>query len=109
MPTLEKRFRQGFPGFYGGHFFKSIFWGKKFMKSSTLFFGSIFWGKKFMTNCSAYIAKNPRGPVGEGVQGEYRGGVPRTTCRVLWRFPPMRTSYRPPYGYRHRVSACPAP
>lgn len=39
------------------------------------FSGSIFWGKKFATNCSAYIAKNPRGPVGEGVQGGVWGST----------------------------------
>ena len=28
-----------------------------------------------MTNCSAYIAKKPRGPVGEGVQGRVWGST----------------------------------
>ena len=37
------------------------------------FLGSIFWGKKFATNCSAHIAKNPRGPRARG----FRGGVVR--------------------------------
>jgi hypothetical protein len=63
--------------FKGGHFFRSIFLGKI-----------------FSTNCSAYIAKNPRGPVGEGVQGagsgEYLGGLTRYINKkppgVLWFF-----------------------
>lgn len=41
------------------------------------FFGSIFWGKIFSTNCSAHIAKNPRGLAGEGVQGGVVGRYPR--------------------------------
>ena len=70
----EKIFRKVVPLFFG-----SIFWGKIFLTGR--FFGGhflkpIFWGKKFVTNCSPFIGKKPRGPVGEGVQGEYRVEYP---------------------------------
>ena len=58
----------------GGSLWEMEKFGEKILRKVVpLFFGSNFWGKKFMTNCSPYIAKNPRGPAGEGVQGEYRG------------------------------------
>ena len=55
------------------HFLKWNFGGKNYEKVVPLFLKPIFLEKIFVTNCSPYIAKNPRGPVGEGVQGEYRG------------------------------------
>ena len=64
---------------FASHFFKSIFWGKKFMTifafSQGHFLKSIFLGKKFMTNCSPFIGKKPRGPAGEGVQGRVWGST----------------------------------
>ena len=64
---------------FKGHFFTSKNLEKIFStnkKNESHFLKSIFWEKIFSTNCLPYIAKKPRGPVGEGVQGEYRGGVP---------------------------------
>jgi hypothetical protein len=60
--------------FLQGHFFPPVLLGEKFSGNMVPYFlGSIFWGKIFSTNCSAHIAKNPRGPRARG----FRGGVVR--------------------------------
>ena len=52
------------------------------------FFKSIFWGKKFMTNCSPFIGKKPRGPAGEGVQGRVWGSTWGAYARAKTKKPP---------------------